>query len=73
VSLPNRFLGYFIQTLNAELGQDTLRIILLKTGLAPGLPTLSRPSVWMPILPPRPMPAYRLLCALILGAARVAF
>ncbi|PKN94936.1 MAG: hypothetical protein CVU44_03775 [Chloroflexi bacterium HGW-Chloroflexi-6] len=37
MSLPKRFLGYFIQTLNAELGQDTLRIILLKAGLAVGL------------------------------------
>ena len=46
MSLPKRFFGHFIQTLNAELGQDTLRIILLKAGLNAGLAD--------------PEPAYRL-------------
>ncbi|MDX9991163.1 MAG: 4-vinyl reductase [Anaerolineales bacterium] len=33
MSLPNHFLGYFVQTLNAEIGQDTLRMLLNKAGM----------------------------------------
>lgn len=37
MSLPKRFFGHFIQTLNAELGHETLQIILVKAGIAAGL------------------------------------
>ena len=33
MTLPNRFLGYFVETIASELGADTLQLVLAKSGL----------------------------------------